>query len=61
MPYTDILEFFGGEKEILFAVALQNSMHPKNSDRTGAISSGTYVEINTLEDARAYISSMIRT
>ena len=60
-PYANILEFFGGEKEILFAVLLQNAMHPKNSDRTGAIKDGSYVEIMNLEDARSYIGGLVRT
>lgn len=60
-PYTDILEFFNGEQEILFATLLQNAMHPKNSDRTGAIKSGTYVEILTMENARSYISNLVKT
>lgn len=33
-PYSDILEIFHGEEEVLFAVLVQNMMHPKNSDRT---------------------------
>jgi len=34
VPYSDINEIFNGEEEVLFAVLLQNMMHPKNSDRT---------------------------
>jgi len=60
-PYANIMEFFGGEQEILFAVCLQNMMQPKNSDRTGAIKEGKYVEIVTIEDARAYIGNLIKT
>ena len=48
VPYSDLLEFFG-EEEILFAVMLQNKMHPKNSHRSDAIKAGTYVEIETIE------------
>ena len=44
-PCTQTVEFFNGEEEILFAVLLQNSMHPKNSDRREAITDGSYMEI----------------
>lgn len=47
--YADVLEFFEGEAEILFAVLLQNLLHPKNSNRTDAIKENKYVEIETLE------------
>ena len=57
--YSDILEFFGGEPEILFAVMLQNSLQPKNSNRTDAIKAGKYVEIESLEQARAFIGSLV--
>ena len=60
-PYSNFFEFFGGDEEILFAVLLQNAMHPKNSDRTSAIKDGSYVEILTNEDARRYIGGMVRT
>ena len=60
-PYSDLLEFFGGDEEILFAVLLQNSMHPKNSDRTSAVKDGSYIEIMTNEDAQRYLSGMVRT
>ena len=49
VPYSDILEFFDGEEEILFTVLLQNMMHPKNSNRSDAIQAGTYVEIESIE------------
>ena len=49
VPYSNILEFFGGEEEVLFAVMLQVMMHPKNSNRTDAIKNGTYVEIESIE------------
>ena len=57
--YSDILEFFGGEPEILFAVMLQNSIQPKNSNRTDAIKAGKYVEIESLEQAQAFIGSLV--
>ena len=60
-PYSNILEFFNGDEEILFAVLLQNAMHPKNSDRTGAIKDGSYIEILTNDDAQRYIGGLVRT
>ena len=60
-PYSNLLEFFNGDEEILFAVLLQNAMQTKNSDRTGAIKDGSYIEILTNEDAQRYIGSLIRT
>lgn len=60
-PYEDILEFFNGEKEILFAVLVQNLLHPKNSQRTDAIKDGKYVEIETVEQAQNFLSSLLRT
>lgn len=59
--FAEILEIFNGEEEVLFAVLLQNMMHPKNSDRTGAIKDGNYIEITSLESAREYLASLIRT
>ena len=47
-PYTEVLEFFKGEAEILFAVVLQNFLQRKNRNRTDAIKENKYVEIETL-------------
>ena len=58
---SDILEFFGGEQEILFAVLIQNTLHPKNSNRTEAIKAGKYVEIESLQQAQAFISNLVET
>ena len=59
-PVQDIVELFDGQDEVLFAVILQNMMHPRNSNRTDAIKAGKYVEIMNLEQARAYIDEMVR-
>lgn len=59
--YSDALEFFNGQEEILFAVILQNSHHPRNSNRTDAIKAGKYVEIETVAQAQDYVNSLIRT
>ena len=48
-PYTQTVQIFSGEPELLLAVLLQNSLHPKNSKRTDAIKDGKYVEIETVE------------
>ena len=57
--YESILELFEGQEEILFAVMLQNLLHPKNSHRTDAIKAGKYIEIDTIEQAQAFISSLV--
>ena len=59
--YSDILEFFGGDQEILYAVLLQNKLQPKNSNRTDAIKSGKYIEIESLQQAQAFISNLVET
>ena len=59
-PLEDILELFGGEDEVLFAVLLQNMLHPKNSNRTDAIKAGKYQEIMNLAQAREFIDEVVR-
>ena len=59
-PYEELTDIFGGEREILLAVALQNALHPKNSDRTDAVKADKYVEIETLEQARAFLAELIQ-
>ena len=59
--YESIDQFFGGEQEILFAVLLQNALHPKNSNRVDAIKEGKYIEIETVEQARGYLADLIKT
>lgn len=48
--YETLEEMVGGQ-EILFAILMQNSLQPKNSNRTDAIKNGKYVEIETVEQA----------
>ena len=38
---------------------LQNSLQPKNSQRTDAIKENKYIEIETLEQAQAFIANLI--
>jgi len=54
------VDFFGSNKEILFAVLLQNMLHPHNNNRTQAIKAGTYFEIETEEQARDFTKSIAR-
>lgn len=52
-------KLLGGDSEVIFAVCLQNALHPKNNNRTEAIKNGTYKEIMTSEDAHSFINSLI--
>ena len=59
-PYEELTDIFGGEREILLAVLIQNALHPKNSDRTDAIKADKYAEIETLEQARAFLADLVK-
>ena len=59
-PVSDILEFFESQEDILFAVVLQNMLHPNNSNRTEAIKNKKYIEINSLQTAREFIEEIVR-
>ena len=52
---------FGTDEELVFAILLQNVLHPKNSNRSEAIKSNTYVEIKTVEEARHFIAGLLET
>lgn len=52
-------KLIGGDSEVIFAVILQNALHPKNNNRTEAIKSGTYQSITTKDDAHSFINSLI--
>ena len=60
-PYEDILDFFDGQEEVVFAMLLQNMMHPKNSNRREAIQSKKYIEFMNVDQAHNYIDDIIRT
>ena len=60
-PVSDILEFFESQEDILFAVVLQNMLHPNNSNRTEAIKNRKYVEITSLQTACEFIEETVRS
>ena len=51
----------GTDQEIVYAILLQNALHPKNANRVEAIKDGSYVEIRTVEEARKFLSSLLET
>ena len=53
------IPFIDGDKEILFAITLQNDQHKKNNIRREAATDKTYVEILTKDDAIKYLSSLL--
>ena len=59
--YEEALELFNGSEEVLFAVMMQNMMHPKNSQRTDAIKSGKYQEFMVPAQAHEFIEEVART
>jgi hypothetical protein len=52
-------KMLGEEQELVFAVILQNLLHPKNSNRVEAIKGGSYVELKTVEEARVFIQTLL--
>lgn len=52
-------DLFGVDEELVFAIIFQNVMHPKNAKRREAITSGEYVELKGIEDAKAYLSHLL--
>lgn len=51
----------GQESELVFAVLLQNALHPKNSNRVEAIKGGSYKELKTVEQAREFLASLLHS
>jgi hypothetical protein len=51
----------GQEPELVFAVLLQNALHPKNSNRVEAIKGGSYKELKTVEQAREFLASLLHS
>jgi hypothetical protein len=51
----------GQEPELVFAVLLQNVLHPKNSNRVEAIKGGSYKELKTVEQAREFLASLLHS
>lgn len=44
---------------MILAIVLQNYHHAKNTDRKQAVTEGTYVEIQNINDAEKYIGSLL--
>ena len=44
-----------GDKLIVFAITMQNALHPTTNMRTEAINSKNYVEIKSHADAEAFL------
>ena len=59
--YESIVEIFFNDKQILFALLVQNLLQPKNSNRVDAIKAGKYVEIDTIDKANTFINELIKT
>lgn len=51
----------GADQELIFAILLQNLLHPKNSNRVEAIKSGLYKELKTAEEGRAFIVALLES
>ena len=60
-PVESLMAYFNNDEEIALAVMIQNCMHPKNSNRVDAVKNGTYMEIESLDAARAYLSELLST
>jgi len=50
-----------GNKSVVLAIAMQNTLHSTNKLRTEAISSNTYCEIKTGADADKYLGKLLQT
>ena len=44
---------------VVLAILLQNYQHAKNADRKQAVTDGTYVDIQTVDDADKYLGSLL--
>ncbi len=54
-----LLPGLDGNQHLLFGIYFQNMMHPKNSHRREAITSGQYVELTTEAIASDYLSKIL--
>lgn len=48
-----------GDRELTFSIILQNLMHPKNSNRTEAVKSGSYQELMTHDEGRKFLVQLL--
>ena len=56
----NFFNFFNNDKEIILAVLMQNALQPKNSQRVEAIKLESYVEFDSQEAARNYLTELVR-
>jgi len=61
-PYTSCKELplIANDPVILFAILVQNAMHPKNSNRVDAIAKEEYVVIRTRADADNFLGGLLK-
>ena len=59
-PYKGLLEIFGNDEEVALAIIMQNCLQPKNNHRVDAIKNGVYVEIDSKETARDFLTSLLK-
>ena len=59
-PYKGLLDIFGNDKEMALAILMQNCLQPKNNQRVDAIKNGTYVEIDSKETARDFLTTLLK-
>ena len=52
-------KLLGTDRELIFAIFIQNLLHTKNSHRTDAIKQGTYKELFSQADAREFIIQLM--
>lgn len=53
------LPFIEENEVILFAILVQNALHPKNAQRKEAITKMSYREIRTEADANAFLINLL--
>ena len=58
-PYEELLDFFDGNPDYLFAVLLQNEMHPQNRQRVQAVKQNQYKEISSVEKAHDFLAETL--
>ena len=59
-PYEELLDFFDGNSDYLFAVLLQNEMHPQNKQRVQAVKQDQYKEITSVEKAHHFLAETLK-
>lgn len=60
-PYKSIMQLPMMDDQVtLFAILVQNALHPKNKQRTEAITSGTYCEIKSKVNAEEFLGAILK-